>query len=56
MIACTCAVRRETTIRPDEMFLSMSLANQRRNDIAYKHDLGCLLEKQFLDIFILYCL
>ncbi|XP_038849061.1 uncharacterized protein LOC120047594 [Salvelinus namaycush] len=37
LIACTCAVRHETTVRPDDMFLRMSLANQRRHDIAYKH-------------------
>jgi hypothetical protein len=36
------------TVRPDDVFLCMNLASQRRYDIDYKRDQGFLLEKQFL--------
>ena len=40
--ACTCAVLRVTTVRPDDVFLHMILASQGRGDIAYKCDRGFL--------------
>jgi hypothetical protein len=52
LIACTCAVRRKTTGRAEDVFMRMRLANQRRHDIAYNRDSGFPLEKQFLPIFI----
>lgn len=35
-----CTVQREMTVRPDEVFLCMTLASQRCHNIAYKRDQG----------------
>ena len=55
LMACTCAVWHEKTVRLNDVFLH-SLASQCRHDITYKCDRGFLLEKQLLPIFILYYL
>lgn len=50
LTACTCSVRRETSVRPNYVFLR--LASQRRHD-TYKRDRRLLLEKQFVPNVIL---
>lgn len=48
LTAYTCAVRRDTTVRPNDVRLRMRLDRRRHRDVAYKHHRGFLFGEAIL--------